>query len=64
MADAVVLWATHYADVGIVSALRETSVLGAIVAGRVFLSEAFTWRRIVSASFICCGVILLVAISR
>ncbi len=56
----LVLWATHYADVGIVSALRETSVLWAIVIGRMFLGEAFTWRRTASASLICCGVILLV----
>ncbi len=60
----LVLWATHYAPVGIVSALRETSVLWAVVIGRVFLGEAFTWRRMASASLICCGVILLVAMSR
>jgi drug/metabolite transporter (DMT)-like permease len=60
----LVLWATHYAAVGIVSALRETSVLWAIVISRVFLGEAFTWRRTASASLICCGVILLVAMSR
>jgi drug/metabolite transporter (DMT)-like permease len=60
----LVLWATHYAAVGIVSALRETSVLWAIVIGHVFLGEAFTWRRIASASLICCGVILLVAMSK
>jgi drug/metabolite transporter (DMT)-like permease len=59
----IVLWATHYTEVGIVSALRETSVLWAIVIGRVFLGEAFTWRRTASASLICCGVILLVAMS-
>jgi drug/metabolite transporter (DMT)-like permease len=35
-----VLWAMHYADVRIVSALRETSVFWAIVLGRVFLGEA------------------------
>jgi drug/metabolite transporter (DMT)-like permease len=60
----LVLWATHYADVGIVSALRETSVLWAIVIGRVFLGEEFTWRRAASASVICCGVFLLVVMSR
>jgi drug/metabolite transporter (DMT)-like permease len=59
----LVLWATHYAAVGIVSALRETSVLWAIVIGRVFLGEAFTWRRTASAFLICCGVILLVVMS-
>jgi drug/metabolite transporter (DMT)-like permease len=60
----LVLWATHYADVGVVSALRETSVLWAIVIGRVFLGEAFTWQRTASASLICFGVILLTAMSR
>lgn len=56
----LVLWATHYVDVGIVSALRETSVLWAIVLGRMFLKEAFTWRRAVSALVICVGIALLV----
>lgn len=60
----LVLWATHYADVGIISALRETSVLWVIVIGRVLLGEAFTRRRVASASLICCGVFLLVAMSR
>jgi drug/metabolite transporter (DMT)-like permease len=64
VAYTIVLWATHYAPVGIVSALRETSVLWAIVIGRVFLGEAFTWRRTASASLICSGVFLLVAMSR
>jgi drug/metabolite transporter (DMT)-like permease len=56
----LVLWATRYVDVGIVSALRETSVLWAIILGRVFLGEAFTWRRMVSASIICLGIAFLV----
>jgi drug/metabolite transporter (DMT)-like permease len=60
----LVLWATQYAAVGIVSALRETSVLWAIVIGRVYLGEAFTWRRTASAFLICCGVVLLVAMSQ
>lgn len=60
-AYALVLWATRYADVGIVSALRETSVLWAILLSRVFLGETFTWRRLASASMICLGVVLLVA---
>ena len=56
----LVLWATHYVDVGVVSALRETSVLWAVVLGRVFLGEVFTWRRAVSASIICLGIASLV----
>jgi drug/metabolite transporter (DMT)-like permease len=63
VAYTLVMWATHYAAVGIVSALRETSVLWAMVIGRVFLGEAFTWRRMASACMICCGVMLLVAMS-
>ncbi len=60
----LVLWATHYVDVGIVSALRETSVLWAIVLGRLFLGEAFTWRRAASAVVICLGIAFLVLKSR
>jgi drug/metabolite transporter (DMT)-like permease len=56
----LVLWATHYVDVGIVSALRETSVLWAVVLAHLFLGEAFTWRRLVSASVICLGIASLV----
>ena len=56
----LVLWATHYVDVGIVSALRETSVLWAVMIGHRFLGEAFTWRRTASALIICGGVMLLV----
>ena len=56
----LVLWATHYVDVGIVSALRETSVLWAILFGRLFLREAFTWRRASAALIICLGISLLV----
>jgi drug/metabolite transporter (DMT)-like permease len=64
VAYTLVLWATHSVDVGIVSALRETSVLWAIIMGRVFLGETVTWRRAASASLICCGVALLVAMSK
>jgi drug/metabolite transporter (DMT)-like permease len=61
IAYTLVLWATHYADVGVVSALRETSVLWAVLIGSVFLRERFRWRRMVSAVVICLGVFLLVA---
>jgi drug/metabolite transporter (DMT)-like permease len=60
----LVLWATHYVDVGVVSALRETSVLWAIVLANLFLGETFTWRRAVSASVICLGIASLVFTSR
>jgi drug/metabolite transporter (DMT)-like permease len=60
----LVLWATHYVEVGIVSALRETSVLWAILFGRAFLGESLTWRRMTSAIVISSGVMLLVWTSR
>ena len=60
-AYALVLWATRYVDIGIVSALRETSVLWAVIISRIFLYEAFTWRRLSSACMICLGVVLLIA---
>ncbi|HEY0162494.1 MAG TPA: DMT family transporter [Edaphobacter sp.] len=56
----LVLWATRYVDIGIVSALRETSVLWAILLGCLFLGESFSWRRAASASIICLGIALLV----
>ena len=64
VAYTLVLWATHFVDVGIVSALRETSVLWAIVLGRIFLGEAFTWRKACSAFIICLGIAFLVLRSR
>ena len=56
----LVLWATRYVDVGVVSALRETSVLWAIILGRIYLGESFTWRRAAAAFIICSGIALLV----
>lgn len=60
----LVLWATHFVDVGVVSALRETSVLWAVVLARLLLGETFTWRKVVSASIICLGIAALVLKSR
>lgn len=57
----IVLWATQYVRVGIVSAMRETSVLWALVIGFVFLGERFTWRRAISAAFICIGIVFLLS---
>ncbi len=56
----LVLWATHYVDVGIVSALRETSVLWALVIAHFLLGEPFTWKRFCSASAVCVGIVLLI----
>jgi drug/metabolite transporter (DMT)-like permease len=63
-AYALVLWATHYEPVGIVSVLRETSVLWAVVLSRFFLGEKVSLRRVTSAVMICFGVFLLIAKSK
>jgi drug/metabolite transporter (DMT)-like permease len=60
----LVLWAARYVDFGVVSALRETSVLWATLLARLFLGEAFTWRKTVSGSMICLGIAALVLKSR
>jgi drug/metabolite transporter (DMT)-like permease len=57
----LVLWATQYQAVGIVSALRETSVLWAVVLSRFFLGEKVTVRRATSAVMICLGVAFLIS---
>jgi drug/metabolite transporter (DMT)-like permease len=56
---AIVIWAMQRSPMGMVSALRETSVLFAALLGRVFLGEPFTLRKVVSAVLICGGVVCL-----
>lgn len=60
VAYTLVLWGTQYVPIGLVSALRETSVLWAVLIGYVFLGEALTWRRTVSACMIFAGISLVV----
>ncbi len=55
----IVIFAMTRAPMGSVSALRETSVLFAIVLGRLFFAEPLTARRIVSALVIAAGAICL-----
>lgn len=55
----VVIWAMKRGSMGMVSALRETSVLFAAVLGRIFLGEPFTARKIIAASLIVAGAICL-----
>jgi len=55
----VVIWAMKHASMGMVSALRETSVLFAAFLGRVFLGEPFTTPKIVAAIMIVAGAICL-----
>lgn len=56
----IVIWAMQTGAMGAVSALRETSVVFAVLIGRIFLREAVTARRwlaclIVAAGAVCLG---------
>jgi drug/metabolite transporter (DMT)-like permease len=55
----IVIWAMEHAPMGPVSALRETSVLFAVLLGCVYLREPFTWRKAVSSVLIVSGAICL-----
>ena len=54
IAYGIVIWAMQYDAMGVVSALRETSVVYAAIIGRFFLKEKLTARRIIS----CCAIAL------
>lgn len=56
---AIALWAMTLAPVATVAALRETSVLFAVLLGHWFLKEAFTLRRVMGACAIVGGVMAL-----
>ncbi len=55
----IALWAMTRAPVALVAALRETSVLFAVLIGVAFLKEAFTLRRAVGTAAIVAGVMAL-----
>jgi drug/metabolite transporter (DMT)-like permease len=55
LAYGIVIWAMQYGPMGVVSALRETSVVYAAVIGRFFLKERLTTRRILSCVAIALG---------
>jgi drug/metabolite transporter (DMT)-like permease len=59
IAYALIVWAMTLGALGIVSALRETSVVFAALIGRLFLGEALTWRRLAAAGVIAAGVVCL-----
>jgi drug/metabolite transporter (DMT)-like permease len=59
LAYGIVIFAMTRAPMGSVSALRETSVLFAVLLGRVFFAERLTLRRIVSALVITAGALCL-----
>lgn len=56
---AIVLWAMSRAPIGIVAALRETSVLFATVMGTYFFREKFANRRWIAVALIVAGIVLL-----
>lgn len=55
LAYGIVIWAMQYDAMGVVSALRETSVVYAAIIGRIFLKEKLTVRRITSCIAIAIG---------
>ncbi len=55
----IVIWAMQYDAMGMVSALRETSVIFAALLGKVFLKEKLTLRRVTSCVVIVIGGLLL-----
>lgn len=55
LAYGIVIWAMQHGKMGVVSALRETSVVYAAIIGRVFLKERLTTRRITSCLAIALG---------
>ncbi|MEP6885043.1 MAG: DMT family transporter [Gammaproteobacteria bacterium] len=55
LAYGIVIWAMQYVAMGIVSALRETSVVWAAFIGWIFLKEKLTVRRMMSCMAIAVG---------
>jgi drug/metabolite transporter (DMT)-like permease len=55
LAYGIVIWAMQHAAMGVVSALRETSVVWAAIIGRIFLKEKLTLRRMASCIAIAAG---------
>ena len=55
----IALWAMTQAPVAVVAALRETSVLFAVLLGAALLHERWGWKKMVGAAGIVCGVWLL-----
>ncbi|NUU04147.1 DMT family transporter [Herbaspirillum robiniae] len=59
VAYGIVIWAVTLAPMGMVSALRETSVLFALLIGALFLGEQLTLRRVLSCLVIAAGAVVL-----
>jgi drug/metabolite transporter (DMT)-like permease len=56
---AIALWAMTLAPIGLVAALRETSVLFAAILGALFFRESFGPRRWLALAFIVGGIVAL-----
>jgi drug/metabolite transporter (DMT)-like permease len=59
IAYALVIWAQTRGALAAVAALRETSVIIAAVIGALFLHEPFGRRRVIAATLVACGIVLL-----
>ena len=59
IAYVIVLWAMTRGALGVVSALRETSVVFAALIGWLFLGERLSWQRLASCGVIAAGIIVL-----
>jgi drug/metabolite transporter (DMT)-like permease len=59
LAYAIVVWAMTEAPIGLVAALRETSVIFAAIIGAVVLRETFAASRYAAAGLIAAGVVIL-----
>ena len=59
----MVIYAMGVAPMGLVSSLRETSVIFAAMIGTLLFREPFGRRRIVAAVLVCCGVALIKVLS-
>ena len=55
----IVIWAMQFAAMGVISALRETSVVFAALLGGVFLKERLTLRRLGACSVIAIGAVCI-----
>lgn len=62
-AYAMVIYAMGVAPMGLVSSLRETSVIFAAMIGTLLFREPFGRQRIVAAILVCCGVVLIKLLS-
>jgi drug/metabolite transporter (DMT)-like permease len=55
----IVLWAMTLAPIASVAALRETSVVAAVLIGSLLMREPFGWRRAAAAAVVASGIVVL-----